>query len=884
MKLHPLIGGPRSIHSTLVALAVGALMLPATSTVSLADYECVSHLTGLACPNVFNCVWADLDNNGSYETFVTFLTIDGEAYAPGYFFTPVNGDCGGVAPWPKAKIAVWFVDATAPGFVANNPSTWQYKSVPAVTLSVNSDEHVGHGDYTTAYRQVAAYTQRNRGGTLLDQYTYRATDPDFPDNSIHEYNFSSESGIMEVYVNSDFVENLLGEFWIHSHTLPTVTVAATGPVAGEHGQGNGTFTFSRTGSTAGTLTVGYNIGGTAEPGQDYTPLAGAVVFSAGSATATVTVTPLDDGLVEPDETVVVTLTQFNGGGYAVGSPSTATVTITDAASGPVNDTCNGAIALSENLYYTENTASATDDGTSTCLNRTRSKGVWFTYTPALTGKATVDTCPSDFTTDIEIFTGACGTLTSIGCNDFSSSCLGTHYTSSFSFSCTAGTPYLIWAGGDNGASGNLQIRAYAAIAPANDDCAGAIALTENVYHAQNTANATDDDWSPCLSRTRSKGVWFAYTPAQTGKAKVDTCPSDFDTMLEVFTGGCGTLTSIGCNDDGCGYQSSLSFTCTAGTTYRIWAGGYNGVSGNLQIRAGLDLANTDTDGDGYSDATEIREGSNPNDPASIPNNVANRMDATAIIGTLSAGGVATPYYHAGTPANINDGNLATRVDNWQFTETDPFSYVGIVWTNIENTPILGLRLDLAAFVNGGWFGPNNQCPSVGGALCPPYLTEPDIQTSYDGGVTWTTLAHTSDYLTALNGHHIAGSDNKPTCATALFRLNSPVSGINGIRLAASSGGSGNFLGVFELEVLTKMPVRLLNPTPTHLVVKPEIYPALQFEFDCQTHATYDIQLNATFDPAGWQTVATTQSTEYTHITVTTPVSRYHPTFSRVLTR
>ena len=52
-----------------------------------------------------------------------------------------------------------------------------------------------------------------------------------------------------------------------------------------------------------------------------------MTFAAGSATATVTVTPAADGTVEANETVVLTVTA--GAGYAVGSPGAATGTITD---------------------------------------------------------------------------------------------------------------------------------------------------------------------------------------------------------------------------------------------------------------------------------------------------------------------------------------------------------------------------------------------------------------------------------------------------------------------------------------------------------------------------------------------------------------------------
>ncbi len=109
----------------------------------------------------------------------------------------------------------------------------------------------------------------------------------------------------------------------------TVTVTATDATAGEPGTGQatGTFTFTRTGYTAKALTVSFTVGGTAASGTDYTSIGTSVKFVAGSATATKTVTVLDDTAVEGDETVVVTLA--GGNGYTISSPSSGTVTIQD---------------------------------------------------------------------------------------------------------------------------------------------------------------------------------------------------------------------------------------------------------------------------------------------------------------------------------------------------------------------------------------------------------------------------------------------------------------------------------------------------------------------------------------------------------------------------
>jgi len=110
-------------------------------------------------------------------------------------------------------------------------------------------------------------------------------------------------------------------------TKPTITVTASDARASEAGLDPGTFTFSRTGgSTAASLTVNYSVSGTATAGSDYTSLGTSVTFAAGSSTATKTVTPVDDSLIEPDETIILTLA--TGTGYTVGGPASATVILT----------------------------------------------------------------------------------------------------------------------------------------------------------------------------------------------------------------------------------------------------------------------------------------------------------------------------------------------------------------------------------------------------------------------------------------------------------------------------------------------------------------------------------------------------------------------------
>lgn len=107
----------------------------------------------------------------------------------------------------------------------------------------------------------------------------------------------------------------------------------SGPEAG----GPIVITVSRTGGTAGVVTVQYATvtGGTASPGDDYVATSGTLTWANGDgANKTFTVTPVVDTLIEGPETVILQLGSPTGGAV-LGTPSTATLTITDSTGLPV---------------------------------------------------------------------------------------------------------------------------------------------------------------------------------------------------------------------------------------------------------------------------------------------------------------------------------------------------------------------------------------------------------------------------------------------------------------------------------------------------------------------------------------------------------------------
>src|SRR5438876_504199 len=75
---------------------------------------------------------------------------------------------------------------------------------------------------------------------------------------------------------------------------------------------------------------------------------------------------------------------------------------------PANDTCAGAVPLTDGVPYVMSTTNATTVGDGHTCYSGFVKGVWFRYTPGADGLVIVSTCGSAFTTIVEVFTNGCG--------------------------------------------------------------------------------------------------------------------------------------------------------------------------------------------------------------------------------------------------------------------------------------------------------------------------------------------------------------------------------------------------------------------------------------------------------------------------------------------
>jgi len=125
--------------------------------------------------------------------------------------------------------------------------------------------------------------------------------------------------------------------------------------------------------------------------------------------------------------------------------------------------------------------------------------------------------------------------------------------------------------------------------PSNNCFVNAIASSTSPYsNSQSTSGATVESGEPLPDCQTSTGatVWYKWTAPSSGTATVSTVSgsTNFDTVLAVYTGSTlSGLSPYGCSDDFSGLQSQVSFSCTAGTTYRIQLGGYQGAQGTAAL-------------------------------------------------------------------------------------------------------------------------------------------------------------------------------------------------------------------------------------------------------------------------------------------------------------
>jgi hypothetical protein len=150
--------------------------------------------------------------------------------------------------------------------------------------------------------------------------------------------------------------------------------------------------------------------------------------------------------------------------------------------------------------------------------------------------------------------------------------------------------------------------------PPNDECSTATVIGPGSASASfDTRYATPLDASAPGSTcqpSQSRDTWFAWTSQGAGTASVSTCavaPASSDTVITVYTGACGNLTEVACDDDGCaspGAASAVSFQVECTTSYTIRVSSRAATPGGQWTLDIVAPGIVDTDGDGVNDCLD----------------------------------------------------------------------------------------------------------------------------------------------------------------------------------------------------------------------------------------------------------------------------------------
>ena len=248
---------------------------------------------------------------------------------------------------------------------------------------------------------------------------------------------------------------------------------------------------------------------------------------------------------------------------AIGQTTTFDVCIGSFPPAPANDDCSGALTVTVNpdLGCGSVTAGSVASATASAVNDTVCGGtedddVWFSFVATDTTHQISLLNAAGSTTDLyhSLWTGTdCSSLSAVpnSCSDADTSAptgltIGdTYYIRVYTWTATPGQTTTF-----NVCVGTLPPP------PTNDDCDGAIALTNGGVYADNpvtgtNASATDSTPpAPGCAQYLGGDVWYTVTIPDSGSLTIETGTGTLtDTGMAVYSGDCNGLTLVDCDDD-----------------------------------------------------------------------------------------------------------------------------------------------------------------------------------------------------------------------------------------------------------------------------------------------------------------------------------------------
>lgn len=265
------------------------------------------------------------------------------------------------------------------------------------------------------------------------------------------------------------------------------------------------------------------------------------------------------------------------------------------AAPPANDTCANAQVMVCSVSIQENqdnlfATTSINDPPFSCRFGGPAQGIgtmWYRFNASSTS-ARISLCGSPMgDTLIGVYSGTCGNLTQIACNDDTCALR--------SQVCATGlvigqTYYVQVASYDDESRGSyrVELRCPCPTPPANDTCGQAQSASVPSSTTSSTFNATPEGTIPAcgFSIVNTQGVWYRVT-GNGRQFTASTCGgfSDYDTKLSVYCGSCSQLNCITENDDApdCLVLSRVQWCTQPGQTYYVLVSGFNGAVGNFTL-------------------------------------------------------------------------------------------------------------------------------------------------------------------------------------------------------------------------------------------------------------------------------------------------------------
>ncbi len=286
------------------------------------------------------------------------------------------------------------------------------------------------------------------------------------------------------------------------------------------------------------------------------------------------------------------------------------INVVNYGSGPVNDLPCSATSLALNTNLTGDNScsgSASEPASPACWTTGNLNTVWYSVVCPASGQLKIRTTLGTLTnTQIALYSGTCGTLALVACNDDAPACGTSSYLNSeiTATGLTGGATYWIRVDGANNLTGSFDVMAVdgaIGFPPAagqdcsspNPVCAQLISIGDPGYQAYGNVCDFPGGGTNCLASGERGSAWYTIPINANGTLTFDIVPNDWpgapstlctDYDFAVWkTAGAGATNCAGiaggatplrCNYSGLGVTGCYTTTGTAPPAYPGFGGAY----------------------------------------------------------------------------------------------------------------------------------------------------------------------------------------------------------------------------------------------------------------------------------------------------------------------